>query len=256
MEKTNTPLKVACIIPARLHSSRFPKKILANLGNKPLLQWIWDAATKTDCFNEVLFAVDAPETAAVIESFGGKSLMTSIHHPTGTHRLIEVCKSQTIDADIWVNWQGDEPFVTKQMIDTLLSTSHQQDADVWTLKKEITKSDELTSPHCVKVVTNVDNCAMYFSRSPIPFYRAEREDGKREKIRYYKHIGLYAYSTKALQKIAALSPCECEEAEKIEALRFLYHGLSIKVHETTTEVIGIDTPLDLQKAEAHIKTLQ
>ncbi len=238
--------KIACIIPARLASTRFPKKILASLCGKPILQWIWEAATACSRFDEVLFAIDSEETAQLIESFGGKYAMTSTACASGTDRLVEVMQRGIVQADVWVNWQGDEPFITKQMIEELLQSVDKSDADLWTLKKLITKPEDVTSPHIAKLVCDDRGNALYFSRSPIPYYRDEEAGGP-----YYKHVGLYAYTTAVLQKIAALPPNALEEAEKLEQLRFLCHGITIKVHETSQEVIGIDRPVDLQKAEMY-----
>ena len=241
--------KIVCIIPARLNSSRFEKKLLKKILNKPILQWVWEAANQTTFFKEIVFAIDSEETANVIKSFGGKYLMTSQNCKSGTDRLIEIMHSGRVEADIWVNWQGDEPFITPQMIATLLQSCHKDKADVWTLKKIIEQKEEITSPNFAKVVCDIEDFALYFSRSPIPYYR----DKDIEEI-YYKHVGIYAFSTNALRKIAQMKHSYLEDAEKLEQLRFLHHKLDIKVHETDQEVIGIDTPQDLQRAEKYAKT--
>ncbi len=249
--------KIVCIIPARLTSTRFPKKILSSLHNKPLLQWIWDAANKTKFFDEIIFAIDSQEAEGLIKSFGGKYLMTSQKCKTGTDRIIEIMHSSKVEADIWVNWQADEPFITPTIIKTLLQTCYSDKADVWTLKKLIAHKEDIVSPNVAKVVCDVDNFALYFSRAPIPCYR-DKVEGSNPYIPkqiYYKHIGIFAYTTKALQKIAQLGHSYLEDAEKLEQLRFLHHKLSIKVNETTEEVVGIDTPEDLKKAEEFAKKL-
>ncbi|MCK4517165.1 3-deoxy-manno-octulosonate cytidylyltransferase [Candidatus Babeliales bacterium] len=245
--------RIICVIPARLESTRFPRKILATLEGKPLLEWVWRAAVRTNRFDEILFAVDAPQTACAIQKFGGQSLMTSQDCASGTDRLIEVMESKLINSgrvkgDVWVNWQADEPFITTEMIDELLQTSSTgsacvNDASIWTLKKLITHEEALDQ-NIVKVVCDNHDNALYFSRSPIPFYR---ETPECEQV-FYKHVGLYAYTTSALQKISNMPASQLEVAEKLEQLRFLQHGLSICVHTTKTEVIGIDTPQDLEKA--------
>ncbi len=244
--------RIACIIPARLASTRFPKKMLASLGGKPILQWIWESANACGLFDEVLLAIDSDEIAMLIDSFGGKYAMTSTSCASGTDRLVEVMQRGLLKADIWVNWQGDEPFITKQMITELLQTAGTDGADMWTLKKAITRAEEINSPHFAKLVCGDDGNALYFSRSPIPYYRDA--DGSAPQ-QYYKHVGLYAYTTKALQTIATLPPNALEEAEKLEQLRFLCHGIRIKVHETGQEVIGIDRPTDLAKAEVYAARL-
>lgn len=232
------------MIPARLGSTRFPKKILALLKGKALIQWVWEAATQISCFDDVVFAIDAEETAALIRSFGGKYYFTSEHCLSGTDRLVELM--QHIDADIYVNWQGDEPFIHQQMIDDLLQTAGEDESDVWTLKKKIDSLETQLSPHTPKVVTDALGYALYFSRATIPYYRDPSLE--MDQI-YFKHIGIYAYSRAGLAKIAKLPLCPLEEVEKLEQLRFLYYGLKIRVHETRYEVLGIDLPEHLAKAE-------
>jgi 3-deoxy-manno-octulosonate cytidylyltransferase (CMP-KDO synthetase) len=237
-------LKIACVVPARLKSSRFPRKILASLHNKPLLQWVWEAASNVSLFDSVTVAVDAEETAKVASSFGAKAVMTSENCPSGTMRLCELVTTEQIDADIFVCWQGDEPFLHEKMIAELLQTAETDGADVWTLKKKIVKPEDIDSPHVVKVVTDLQGDALYFSRSPIPYHRDTQETV------YYKHIGIYAYTQEALQQIARLPSCYLAEAEQLEQLNFLYHGLKVRVHETSFEGFGIDIPEHLEKAHA------
>ncbi len=129
--------KIVCVIPARLNSSRFPRKVLALLRGKPLLQWVWESACQVSFFDEVVFAIDSTETAQMIESFGGVYHMTQVDCLTGTDRLVELQKKETLQGDIWVNWQADEPFISEQIIQDLLMPSQEIFADVWTLKKEI-----------------------------------------------------------------------------------------------------------------------
>lgn len=234
--------KIACVIPARLKSSRFPRKILAPLHNKPLLQWVYESASNVSLFDSVMIAVDAEETANVAGSFGAKTVMTSESCPSGTMRLCELVTTQQIDADIFVCWQGDEPFLHEKMIAELLQTSQTDGADVWTLKKRLSNPEDILSPHVVKVVTNLQGDALYFSRSPIPYHRDLQETV------YYKHIGIYAYTREALMQIAGLPSCHLAEAEQLEQLNFLYHGLHVRVHETAFEGFGIDIPEHLVKA--------
>lgn len=246
--------KIACVIPARLQSSRFPKKLLATLLDRSILEWVWNAATKVKAFHEVLFAVDDQELADVIDTFGGRWVLTSKECQTGTDRIIEVMQRGVVSADIWVNWQGDEPFITESMIEQLLQSCQTNDADVWMLKKQIISVQELISRNVSKVIYDKNNFALYFSRSIIPCFRDEDDlQVAVEKGLHYKNIGLYAYTTQALQKIASMSYCELEDAEKLEMLRWLYHGLRIKMHETDREVMGIDTPEDLIRAHEHAK---
>lgn len=233
------------MIPARLDSSRFPRKVLADLAGRPLIQWVWTAACKSGFFDEVIVAVDAEETADVVRGFGGRVEMTNVACVNGTERLIELVKSNRIQGDIFVNWQGDEPFVDSVMIGDLLQTSQKDENDIWTLKKKISDPAQILSPHTAKVVTNAEGRALFFSRSPIPYYRDSRPEN--QKI-FYKHIGIYAFSREAVLKIANLPLCPIEEAEQLEQLRWLYNGLRIRVHETQKEVTGIDLPEHLAAA--------
>lgn len=242
--------RVACIIPARLQSTRFPKKVLASLHGKPILQWVWEAAKKVALFDEVGFAVDAVETADLIEGFGGKWWMTLSSCASGSDRLAQVQKEKRVEADIWINWQGDEPFICEQMIADLLQSCETDNVDMWTLRKKIVTDADLQSLHIAKVVCNAKQEALYFSRSPIPCYRDTADFSKKD---VYKHVGLYAYTSRALQTIDRLPLCAIEQAEQLEQLRFLYHGLKIKVHDTDYEVFGIDLPEHIHRAERFIE---
>lgn len=234
--------KIACVIPARLKSTRFPRKILSLLHSKPLIQWVWEAARSVPLFDSVTVAVDAEETAAVVQSFGGRFMMTAESCPSGTMRLCELLHRKKIDADILVCWQGDEPFLHEKMIKELLQTAQSDEADVWTLKKRITAPEDIHSPHIAKVATDSQGYALYFSRSPIPYHRDMADTV------YYKHIGIYAYTRNALEQLAHLPSCHLAEAEQLEQLNFLYHGLKVRVHETSHEGFGIDIPEHLEKA--------
>ncbi len=238
--------KIACVIPARLKSTRFPHKVLSLLQGKPLVQWVWEAARSVPFFDSVTIAVDAEETAATVRGFGGEYLMTSESCPSGTMRLCELLSHQKIEGDIFVCWQADEPFLHEEMIENLLQSASQDSADVWTLKKRLTNSEDINSPHIPKVVTDVHGYALYFSRSPIPYHRDLLETV------YYKHIGIYAYTKKALLHLANTPSCHLAEAEQLEQLNFLYHGLKVRVHETAFEGFGIDIPDHLDKASAFL----
>lgn len=225
---------VVCVIPARLGSTRFPRKMLALLKGKPLVQWAYEGAMRCPWFDEVIVAVDSEEILDAVEGFGGRAVMTAVECQNGTERLIELQKRGVLHGDIWVNWQGDEPFIGPKMIQTLLQSC--DEGDVWTLKIAI---DDPHNPNVVKVVCDAKDRALYFSRSPIP------HGGQN----YFKHVGIYAYSDRGLKIISTLAPCPLEREERLEQLRFLYHGLSIQVHEIDEEIIGIDTPEQLRVAE-------
>jgi len=242
--------RVVCIIPARLKSTRFPKKMLASLMGKPLVQWAYDAASAIPIFDEVAIATDADEIADVVERFGGKYYMTSPSCETGTDRLIELRESGAVEGDFWVNWQGDEPFINEQMIMDLLQSCTEDEADVWTLKKKILKPDELNSPNSPKVVTDKEGYALYFSRHSIPYIRDPSTSIYKD---FFKHVGMYAFRDRALAKLADLDPCPLEQAEQLEQLRFLFNGMRVRVHETQEEPFGVDLPEHLAKAEKMAK---
>lgn len=215
------------------------------LGEKPMLQWVWDAATKSELFDEVAFAIDAHETAHLIDSFGGKYFMTSPDCLSGTDRLIELQQRGDLKGDIWVNFQGDEPFIHREMMEDLLCIVKRKTSDIYSLKKRIYSRVMVDDPHIVKVVTDAKERALYFSRSPIPYYR---EICDFDRMAYYKHIGIYAFTQAALSKIATLSPTCLEHVEQLEQLRFLEYGLSIQLHNTEHDSFSIDLPRDLTRA--------
>lgn len=223
--------RIVCVIPARLKSSRLPEKVLASIAGKPMLERVYDAAVRCSLFDDVVFAVDAKVTKTLVESFGAKAYMTPTECSSGTMRLISLLDK--IDADIYVNWQADEPFINEKMIEALLQDV--QKGSIWTLK---TPLQDASDPHVVKVVTDKTGKALYFSREPIP------HNGP-----YYKHIGIYAYSRLALEKIATLPPSNLQMSESLEQLSFLENGLSLKVHETLSDTLGIDVLEDLKLAE-------
>lgn len=237
--------KIACVIPARLASSRFPGKILAHLHGKPLIQWVWEAAVKVPLFDSVTIAIDSVETEKVVRDFGANFRMTSLECPNGTMRLCDLIKKYDIEGDIFVCWQGDEPFIHEEMIQELLKSAGQDEADIWTLKKRIDPA-LATSPHVCKVVTDQKGYALYFSRSLIPFHRDITP------TYFEKHIGIYAYSRKALEKISTLPMSPLCEKEQLEMLNFMYHGLKIRVHETAHEGFGIDIPQHLEEAHERV----
>ncbi len=224
---------VVCVIPARLHSTRFPKKILYPIAGKPLIQWTYEAAVSTGLFDEVIIALDDEETKAVVETFTTKYVMTSPDCPNGTARLLEV--RQQKDADVWVNWQCDEPLVTKDMIETLLQGIYGAPA-IWTLRKRCLE-DEIEDKHAVKVVTSDSGRALYFSRHPIPYGSTEK----------WKHIGIYAYADSLLDTIQTLTPSPLAVKESLEQLTFLEAHLPVVLYTTEKEAIGIDVLADVKK---------
>lgn len=228
---------ITCVIPARLNSTRLPAKILADLLGKPVIRRVYESALKVP-FKEVVIAVDAQETFDLVSSFGARAVMTSSDCQSGTDRVIELLLRGEIKGERFVNWQGDEPFVTPEMIASLMSGY----GDIWTLKKKITDLSVIHNPNCVKVVADKNGHALYFSRAPIPYGAAGS----------YKHIGIYGYTREALLKIKDFSPSPLEEMERLEQLRFLDNGLKIRVNETDEEVCDINTQEDLDKAIAFL----
>ena len=234
-------LKIVCVIPARLASVRFPKKVLSYIGGKSMLEHVWRGALLCKQFDSVHFAIDDIKTAKVIESFGGDYLMTAKDHPTGTHRVAEFQKISGVKADIWVIWQADEPFITPLVIEDLLQGRNQSHIGAWTLKKQISK-EKAQDPNIVKVVTDLSGKALYFSRSLIPYDR----DG--EGIDYFKHIGLYAYQDNILKIYPTLEASPLSKIEKLEQLTLLENNIPIQVYQTNHEVFGVDTKQHLVEA--------
>ena len=175
--------------------------------------------------------------------------MTSKECLNGTERIIEVKKNYSIQGDVWVNWQGDEPFIEKPLILNLLQSIDKSDSDIWTLRKKITDLQEIGDPNVVKVVVDYKDKALYFSRYSIPYYRNHSECVR------YKHVGIYAFAQHALDRIACLESCELELSESLEQLRFLYYGMKISVHETIYKTMGIDLQEHLDLAESSLHSI-
>lgn len=235
------------IIPARYQSTRFPGKPLALINNKPMIQWVYENVAQA--VQEVWVATDDSRIFEAVENFGGKAIKTLSTHQSGTDRCAEAAKilSTKIDFDIVINIQGDEPFIKPEQIE-LLKSCFESETDIATLIKKIDTKDELFNPNRPKVVRDIDHNALYFSRLPIPFVRNVKEDEWHLKNDFWVHIGMYAYKTDVLQKIAKLKPGKLELAESLEQLRWLENGFKIKTATTTHQSIGIDTPEDLKHA--------
>lgn len=249
-------MTITAIIPARYGSTRFPGKALADLCGKPMIQHVYERTSRACHLSQVIVATDDQRIAEAVTRFGGKVAMTSPDHETGTDRLAEV--AQGLTSDIIVNVQGDEPLIDPAMIDQavepFLSDTGLQ---MGTLKCRISCLHDFLSPNVVKVVTDANNDALYFSRSPLPFFRDKWQDLKDDafasgKLLCYKHVGLYVYQRDFLIRYAALAPTPLETAEKLEQLRALENGVRIKVVETNFESLGVDTPEDLTKARERL----
>ena len=235
-------MKTAVVIPARYGSMRFSGKVLAMLRGKPIVQWVWECAMKSKA-DLVLVATDDDRVYNVVESFGGKAVMTSPNHPSGSDRIMEAVKD--IDADIIINVQGDEPSMPPELIDRLIDLMSGADApDMGTVIVPCKREDVADNPNKPKVVISADGYALYFSRAMIPFLR---EGGTEMKV--YRHWGIYAYQRAALERFVSLPEGNLEKCEKLEQLRALENGMRIKTIETTYDGVDVNTPEDLEEAE-------
>jgi 3-deoxy-manno-octulosonate cytidylyltransferase (CMP-KDO synthetase) len=238
------------IIPARFASTRFPGKPLAILGGKPVIQHVYEQAKKV--FENVFVATDDDRIYDAVEQFGGKAIMTSPNHKSGTDRCYEAYQKCGIETDVVVNIQGDEPFIHQSQLLTIKELFLQPETDIATLVKPFasdTSFDVLSNPNSPKVVVDDNWNALYFSRSVIPYLRGKETETWASEHTYYKHIGLYAFKSDVLGKVTSLEQAPLEIAESLEQLRWLSAGYTIKVGKTNVETIGIDTPEDLAAAE-------
>ncbi len=241
-------MKVVAMIPARYDSQRFPGKLMKDLAGKPVILRTYEAVLQSQLFSEVYVVTDSPYIFETISKAGGRVLMSQKEHHTGTDRIAEFASA--IEADIFINIQGDEPFIDAGALQKLIQAFERDDnqiIDIASLMIPIDNKDDFINPNNVKVVVDVDNMAMYFSRAPIPYSR----DMVFEKA--FKHIGVYAFRKKALSLIPQIPQTELEQIEKLENLRFLEFGFNIYMIETKAINFGIDTPEDLQKAIRFIK---
>jgi 3-deoxy-manno-octulosonate cytidylyltransferase (CMP-KDO synthetase) len=237
-------MPVAVIIPARYDSTRFPGKPLCPLKGKPLIQHVYENSKLSRLAQDVIVATDSETIFERVLAFGGKAVMTEKNHPSGTDRIAEVAAS--LDYDIIVNVQGDEPLILPEMIDGVITALDDTRASIGTLMKKIEDPVEISDNNVVKVVFDKERFALYFSRAAIPFRAPHSEIRAPE---YYKHIGIYSYRRDVLLSLAGMEQTELEKIEKLEQLRALENGLKIKVMETFLETFGVDTPEDLERVE-------
>lgn len=238
-------MKILGIIPARFASTRFPGKPLVDIGGKTMIQRVYEQAMKAN-LDEVVVATDDERIVAEVKRFGGKYVLTSTNHQSGTDRCAEVVK-QLPGFDVVINIQGDEPFIDPAQISLLTSCFSEENVVLATLIKEIHDDAELFNANIPKVVVNAKQQAIYFSRHPIPFIRNATPENWARTHQFYKHIGIYGYQTTTLLAITTLVPSKLELAESLEQLRWLEHGYQIQTKVTNIETIAIDTPEDLQK---------
>ena len=243
-------MKFIGLIPARYASTRFPGKPLANLCGRPVIQWVYE--TVAQCLDEAYVCTDDERIMQAVEAFGGKAVMTSTAHRSGTDRCYEAYCNVGSKADVVVNIQGDEPFIHPSQLASIRDCFDDANTEIATLVKPFTASDGLAAlqnPNSPKVVVDRQMHAIYFSRSVIPFLRGVEPSEWLSSHTFFKHIGLYAYRAEVLREITSLPQGMLEKAESLEQLRWIENGYTIKVGITDVETIGIDTPADLERAE-------
>lgn len=241
-------MKIIAVIPARFASTRFPAKLMQDLGGKTVIVRTYEAALRTNLFDEVFVVTDSDLIFDEIESVGGKAIMSKKEHESGSDRIAEAVSD--LDVDIVVNVQGDEPFIDKDSLAKVIDVfkkDNQRTIDLASLMREITDIEAIENPNNVKVVVDQNGLALYFSRSVIPYPR-EKNVG----VRYFQHVGIYAFRKQALMDFYSLPMKSLEASEKLEQLRYLEFGKKIKMIETNHISIGIDTLEDLEKARTMI----
>jgi 3-deoxy-manno-octulosonate cytidylyltransferase (CMP-KDO synthetase) len=240
-------MKAIAVIPARLNSTRLPRKMLREVAGKPLVGQVYEATRSFPLLHDVIIATDSEEISEVCRRNGWRVQLTAGTHRSGTERVHEISKS--IAADVYLNLQGDEPLIRIEHIAALLSVMENPYALVGTLKTLASAAD-VNNPNAVKVVTDAAGRALYFSRATIPYAR----DGAEATC--FKHLGFYAYRRAALDRFVELPESPLEHSERLEQLRFLEHGLPIYVSETCFDTVGVDTEEDLQRVEAILRTFK
>ncbi len=238
--------RVVGVIPARLEATRLPRKPLRLICGRPMIEWVHRRAHQAKSLDALLVATDSEEIRTTCEESGIPVMMTSPQCRSGTDRVVEVMGREP--ADTYVNIQGDEPMVAAEHIELMLQPFRESPAtQVSTLKVAITP-DEARDPNNVKVVTDLNGRALYFSRSLVPFGREHSS-----RVQYFKHLGLYAYSRRGLEQFSKLPPSELEQHERLEQLRFLENGIPIHVVETSQDTIGVDSEEDLKRVEGYFR---
>ena len=237
-------MRIIGFIPARIQSTRFPGKPLADILGKPMIMWVFDAARRSALLDDVYVATDSDSILQAVKNQGGKALMTSSHNRSGTDRVADAARCIGLgEQDIAVNIQGDQPLVEASMIEEVVRPLLDDDTiPMSTLIYKIVRDEEITHPNAVKTVMDPEGFAIYFSRATIPFFR-----GAKESPVYYKHHGIYAYRNDFLQKFAELPPGELETAEQLEQLRAIEYGFRVKAVITEKDSIEVDTPDDLAR---------
>lgn len=239
-------MQFVVVIPARFASTRLPAKLLERIGGKTILEHTWQSVQNIDWVDKTIIATDHKRIADEVHHFGGQAIMTSENHQSGSDRIAEVVKN--LSCDIIINVQGDEPFTSVsdlEILQDIFLKDSLHEVDVASLMTPIADTESIESPHIVKVVTNASMDALYFSRSAIPFQRSINQPT------YYRHVGIYAYRKSALMRFVDLEQAPTEKAELLEQLRFLHHGMRIRLGITKHSGIAIDTAEDLEAARKY-----
>jgi 3-deoxy-manno-octulosonate cytidylyltransferase (CMP-KDO synthetase) len=238
-------MKIISMIPARYSASRFPGKLMQDLGGKSVIRRTYEATVATNLFDDVLVVTDSNVIYDEIVNHGGKAMMSKKEHECGSDRIAEAV--EFLDIDIVINVQGDEPFTDRESLKKLIDVfkdDHDKQIDLASLMVHITDWDEISNPNTVKVIVDKNNFALYFSRSPIPYPRDKTVD-----VKYFKHKGVYAFRKEAILDFYHLPMLGLEASEKIECIRYLEYGKRIKMVETDVQGVEIDTPEDLERAK-------
>lgn len=237
------PMKILCVIPSRIQSSRLPRKALLPIQGKPMVQWTYENATRCTLLHDVIVATDNEEIAIIINRIGGKVMMTDSNLPTGSHRVAAVAEKFQ-DADIVINLQGDEPFVKPHMLETLIAPYLSGDKPEMTTLAYPLAENKYQEPGAVKVITDLQHNALYFSRSPIPYFRNDHHN-----VPVYNHMGIYAFRRDFLMLYKDLPSTPLEKVECLEQLRVLEHGYNIRVCLTQEKTLEINTPEEYEQAQ-------
>ena len=241
-------MKILGVIPSRYDSTRFEGKPLKEIMGYPMIEWVYKRSEQSN-IDELVVATDDERIFEAVKKFGGNVIMTSKDHENGTSRIVEVIENEKYkNFDFIINIQGDEPLIDINSINLLADNYRKERSEIITLKKELKNIEEIENPNIVKVITDFDNNALYFSRSVIPYNR----DNKIE-FKYFKHIGIYGYTSDFLIKLTKLKEGVIEKIESLEQLRFIENGYKIKVFETFSNLIGVDTKENLEKVIEYVK---
>ena len=237
-------MKKIAVIPARFAATRFPGKLMQKIGDKTIIRMVYENVQAMELFDDVLVVTDNDQIVEEIKAIGGSVKKSSQEHPSGSDRIAEAIMD--MDVDVIVNVQGDEPFVDISPLEKLLTAISEPNVVVASVMQKLGMDEDINNPNFVKVVCDKNNNALYFSRSPIPYKR-----NLQSSLPIYKHVGVYAFKKNTLLEFTKWPMGVLEQTEMLEQLRYLENGVSIKMVETTTSSIGIDTPEDLEKAKLY-----